>query len=1188
MPRETPMALPTVYTSGTATITNGSASVVGQDTVWTDLQPGDVLWSPASGVSVRILSIEDNTHLTLAYPWPAATQTTAPYEIRITPDSARMQEQTRRLLEQLSVLDANSQGLFYVVDAGTADSDPGVGKLRFNNASPASATAIYIDTVDANTVGRDVSGLLGSWTSGTSLVIRSLETTAYVAFKLSAPVTTATGYRKATSLTYLGGAGVLTAGEPVSVGWFGVGEGLEIDAIGTFAGRATYNAEAGGFVYLSTNGDGTTGVSTIYRKNSATSGDWSAGARLQGAQGPQGLTGAKGDKGDTGATGETGATGAQGPQGEQGIQGIQGTQGPAGLNGTDPGVLMIWDTGTIDANPGSGVVRANNVDLPSAQTLYVSKINRAGDSIEAYLLSLDDSTNPNSKGTLVLTTQGGAAQAVFKLLGVTDAAGYVKLAVDNGAGASAFNLNDLLSFQFERAGDQGASGDGTGDVLGPAESVSGNLAMFDGGTGKLIADSGFSSDNIMIATNDLSDVNNKNTALDNLHLKGASIASAATLNLETATGAFVNVTGTTATNAITLATGHQRLVRAAGAWPIVAGANLTLNNGGTSYVCTAGDLILFVGDGSVVRGIIFPSSGQILAPTTSVVGNIATFKDGNGRSLIDSGVSGDALVELQRSATGTLIWTGVKRKAPKVGGKVRLEPVKRWPQNPIIPKGATGAWDAGGLRSFIPAIDENGFLAQLGGQYFGYYFGTDSGGTSRQIGRANSADGYAWTRQGTAPVLGGSGVAGRFDEVGCNMGTAILLANGTVRLYYAGMAAGSLLSGLGLATSTNGTTFIRQSTTPLLALSDFNLKSGGVFGMPYVTKTTLGWFMVCEAQTKGFGSYGICAARSDDGLVWQPLNNGNPIYGANPNDWTRDGVANPKLLELSPGEFLMTFNAQSSQSHWRCAAAYSTDPNLAIWQSLGGPFLGQGNNTSWDSHRIEDAFLVKDDIESGAAQVRLFYFGTSTNAAVTDAQIGLATIDQTADHFPFWLPDQSGDKWVITSETAPWGGREPAIKIAHLVGGGHGYLASRPFNKGRDISVRFALYLDQIAVTGANAGFRLSLRNGPDAQLQSTFLHPCISVVRTTAEQASITLQYFNGANGLMVDSGIDLQEDTPYLIELRYRATAGTYDIYIDGVTSILNINAGGNLRKHCFVVDGYSGISGQIYLGAVEIAEV
>jgi hypothetical protein len=101
----------------------------------------------------------------------------------------------------------------------------------------------------------------------------------------------------------------------------------------------------------------------------------------------------------------------------------------------------------------------------------------------------------------------------------------------------------------------------------------------------------------------------RSPSLDDLHRTGDDIASAATVNLESATGAFVEVTGTTATTAITLADGHQRLVRAAGAWPLTHGTNLQLP-GGANYTCAAGDMIHFVADGSVIRATIFPVSGQ--------------------------------------------------------------------------------------------------------------------------------------------------------------------------------------------------------------------------------------------------------------------------------------------------------------------------------------------------------------------------------------------------------------------------------------------------------------------------------------------------------------------------------------------------------------------------------------------------
>lgn len=89
--------------------------------------------------------------------------------------------------------------------------------------------------------------------------------------------------------------------------------------------------------------------------------------------------------------------------------------------------------------------------------------------------------------------------------------------------------------------------------------------------------------------------------LDSLNKKGADIASATTTNLDTATGNYINITGTTTITGITLAEGKQRLVRFTGALILTHGANLVLPN--ASNITTAtGDFALFVGDaGGVVR-----------------------------------------------------------------------------------------------------------------------------------------------------------------------------------------------------------------------------------------------------------------------------------------------------------------------------------------------------------------------------------------------------------------------------------------------------------------------------------------------------------------------------------------------------------------------------------------------------------
>ena len=90
---------------------------------------------------------------------------------------------------------------------------------------------------------------------------------------------------------------------------------------------------------------------------------------------------------------------------------------------------------------------------------------------------------------------------------------------------------------------------------------------------------------------------------DSVH--GADIASASTVNLSTATGNVVDVTGTTTITAITLAEGLERTVRFTGALTLTHGASLVLP-GAASITTAAGDYAIFRGYASgVVRCVVY-------------------------------------------------------------------------------------------------------------------------------------------------------------------------------------------------------------------------------------------------------------------------------------------------------------------------------------------------------------------------------------------------------------------------------------------------------------------------------------------------------------------------------------------------------------------------------------------------------
>jgi hypothetical protein len=94
--------LPSVYKDGTATVAANGVAVTGQGTMWLNtVLPGD-FFGTHKGAPNRILAVNSNTSLTLAYPWLGGAQASAAYEIMYQSDNARMQETARQLLEKLS------------------------------------------------------------------------------------------------------------------------------------------------------------------------------------------------------------------------------------------------------------------------------------------------------------------------------------------------------------------------------------------------------------------------------------------------------------------------------------------------------------------------------------------------------------------------------------------------------------------------------------------------------------------------------------------------------------------------------------------------------------------------------------------------------------------------------------------------------------------------------------------------------------------------------------------------------------------------------------------------------------------------------------------------------------------------------------------------------------------------------
>ncbi len=158
-------------------------------------------------------------------------------------------------------------GLLYTWDTGTTAADPGSGKLRVNNATLSSATALYISETGADSAG--YGGLIGTWDDSSSTVKGTLhwykvgDLDTYAIYQVTGTITDSGDYR-AVTLTHVASAGTFSADDQLSVLFHRTGD---IGSTGT-AGDPGIAGAAGPNVGLD------------YQWNTATSGDPGSGKVL--------------------------------------------------------------------------------------------------------------------------------------------------------------------------------------------------------------------------------------------------------------------------------------------------------------------------------------------------------------------------------------------------------------------------------------------------------------------------------------------------------------------------------------------------------------------------------------------------------------------------------------------------------------------------------------------------------------------------------------------------------------------------------------------------------------------------------------------------------------------------------------------------------------------------------------------
>lgn len=182
--------------------------------------------------------------------------------------------------------------------------------------------------------------------------------------------------------------------------------------------------------------------------------------------------------------GGEGPPGPQGDPGEDGDDGAPGAAGAPGATGPNTGLDYAWATAT-SGDPGSGKLLANHATLSSATVVNISKTDRSGASKGAFIGTWDDSTNTPHKGHLRIFTLADHTEFIeAAVTAIADQTTYwaVSITVESAAGSP--SLNDVMCVMFERTGDKGADGGGSGDVSAASNFGTDNRLIRSDGTTK--------------------------------------------------------------------------------------------------------------------------------------------------------------------------------------------------------------------------------------------------------------------------------------------------------------------------------------------------------------------------------------------------------------------------------------------------------------------------------------------------------------------------------------------------------------------------------------------------------------------------------------------------------------------------------------------------------------------------------
>ena len=435
----------------------------------------------------------------------------------------------------------------------------------------------------------------------------------------------------------------------------------------------------------------------------------------------------------------------------------------------------------------------------------------------------------------------------------------------------------------------------------------------------------------------------------------------------------------------------------------------------------------------------------------------------------------------------------------------------RYPGNPILAEGPSGAWDDHGA-TFASVIYDS-----LAGEFRMYYHGFS--GSTHQIGLATSHDGLNWAKYPGNPVFTPGPDPWDANQVRVPMVWKEGLTD--YRMIYSGVGSGGMQ--VGYATSTDGISWIKHPSNPVFNDPVWATGATENWGVMKVGSEYLMWY-------SDFGMRQSGIAVSTDLVNWTPHQPG-PIFTSS-GDPSDDKYSQYCPFSFKYGDYyyvlMPSYTAESNYSKnymYRSSSPYFPESDRELIRIV----RTVGEEGEWDDHDGDTPFVFTLDVErTQFYNDELWCYYSSEGGADMWKEGLFIEHDLAAALAPAPLP-ADGLEWVTA---------------------GYVYVIDSPVRYGN----RSVCQFDDSDVTATQMkGFFSAMESGRVSAWMSRassavgdydiYLYGASSLACVAGLGRDGDFHYWDGS---FYPTGVTWSVDTWYLVTMYFDATAGLFDFSV------------------------------------------